>query len=85
MFYNSDAQYIFSCRCKKDLVIKNIIEKDKHQSTNMAKQDAKARSQPQGIGRHEATAFTNTNITLLTPDKHNQKQGSCKKNFKNYS
>ena len=64
---------------EKDLVIKNMVQKDKQQSTNMAERDAKPRSQPKEIERLEATAFTNTNITLLTPGKQNQNEGSCKR------
>ena len=67
---------------EKDIVIKKIIKKDKQQSTNMAKQEAETRSQPQEIERQEAMAFTNTNITLLDPGKQNQKEGSCKRNIK---
>ena len=59
-----------------------MVQKDEQQSTNMAERDAKPRSQPKEIERLEATAFTNTNITLLTPGKQNQNEGSCKRNEK---
>ena len=75
-------QTFFNEMQEKDLVIKNIVERDKQQSINMAERDAKTRSQPQGIKRHEATPFTNTNNTLLAPGKQNQKEGSCKRNKK---
>ena len=59
-----------------------MVQKDEQQSTNMAERDAKPRSQPKEIERLEATAFTNTNISLLTPGKQNQNEGSCKRNEK---
>ena len=67
---------------EKDINITTIVERDKQQSTRMEDLAAKTRSQPQDIGRHEATAFTNRNMTLLAPAKQNQKERPCKRNKK---
>lgn len=61
---------------EKDLVIENMIEREKELDATIAEKDVEIRSLSHDIGKHEANSFKNANHTCLPSTKKRKLQKS---------